>query len=154
MSASRVELLLTELRTAIAAITQADGYRSTLKHVLNVMPDAEQLLDFPSAAIIAGEETLTPKDQSFTCFDSLIEVTVFGYLKGESSAEEGEALLHDFKRALATIFTSHATDAEAPWIVAPERITVTANRYFDTGKRISVVSLRFGALLLNQDSQF
>jgi hypothetical protein len=161
MTQSRVEALRTTLAEAFRGITTANGYRNDVAQVTLMSADVDRISAFPTIAVILGEERMECRDDAWTLFDSIVDITVAGYASkpaevqaGNGIPEQGEALAHDMKRVVAELLTAHLRNPENRWIINPNREAIEVHRYYEGGGTVAVILIRFQAHILFQDKSF
>lgn len=110
--ASRIENARDSILNEFRNISIANGYNTTPNQVINSIRHVDQIQVFPEIGVELGDETITPLDDAWTVFDSNVEVYVCGCCvsdtdtgdPGTNLTNAAEALLHDIKRIVASIY--------------------------------------------------
>ena len=157
MSISRVEILRNELVQIFEGISIENGYRTDVKRVYPIPMLADTLSSYPSISVILDTEKFGRLDDPSSVKDSLVDVIVLGYVKGNTvpkgddslQADFAEPLLHDIKRKVLAFSISAINGTENKWNVSGEG---KFERFIIPGQNIGWVTASFTVRVRAQDS--
>jgi hypothetical protein len=157
---SRIEYLRDDLVTEYEAITIANGYRSDVKGVHDIVLAPESITDSPRLSVIFGPEAIPIENSSKVIFHSLVPVMVIGYVKVPTGlrdmnlvmSEAAEALLHDLKRVTVGFALKYANSSNRWQVMKDPQISAT--RFVVPQQTIGWVSLEFTVQVFAQDGDF
>jgi len=162
--ASRVETVRGIIGLALEGISDLDGYNTQVKGVYYVPIHLESQQELPVISVLPGKERIAYIDgASKSVSHSLIDFAVIGYIGGDTGSiteaklmnDNGEPLLHDIKKVLATLINSDINETVAWQIIAPEGETAfTVERFLIPGMNKGFVGVRFTVQIFAQDNSF
>ena len=154
---SRVEDCRNQLLGALRSIDQENGYRTTPRQISLKWIDLDSVRDYPSLALVIGDERISPVNSTWTTTSSVLMVYVFGYFRRSEDTEfleAKEALIQDVKRALWPLFAAQRNDPENPWVFDLKDTPLQVRRVPDFGLDRGVFVIEFRVLLRNVNEEF
>lgn len=156
---SRREDTLTTITTAFKTIIAGATYR-TSPDVVNFVDDIERVNVFPTLEIILGDSTTQADNDAATAFKETITVLVFGYVKADTDTSENtnlmtaaEALIHDCKKLIASIFTSNLEGVANRFNIAWSK-TIDTTPVFLIGENKGMFQIKFTVIIRSLASTF
>jgi hypothetical protein len=158
---SRIELLRDDLIREYEAITKANGYRSDVKGVSDVVMDSDRLVDSPRLSVVFGPESIPIENTAKTIFNSTVSVMVIGYVRVPTGhkdsntvmVEAAEGLLHDLKRVTGAFAIKYVNSTTNRWSVMKEP-QPRATRFVLPQQNTGWVTLEYTVQVWAQDGDF
>ena len=168
MADSRLELAVDTIIEQLKGITQAQGYRNTVKNVVRGLRPSDLITDFPEIAIDVGRSVIKPKTDSRIIYDEITQIVVTGSVAADteavSSPEEmenlfnaSESLAHDLKKKICTdILTTYITNSTNAFNVELSSNELVVERFATLGLSniVAQVQISFAVRIRAQDSSF
>lgn len=149
---SHIEEIRAQVIAAVAAITPANGYRSTVKSVETRFLDVKAVTDWPTCVVILPEEKMQAVDVNRTGYNSAVSIVVLAYVKPVHL----DPMVQDVKRAILSLAVTGAGNPTYPWIldVAKGSGTLNVVRFDLPGTDVTILSFKVGAVILGHTDPF
>ena len=168
MANSRLESALDTIVTSLKGITQAQGYRNTVKNVVKGIRPVDMIADFPEIGIELGRSVIKPLNDARTVYDEIAQVIVAAAVSANTDAtnspedmqnlySSAESMVHDLKKKICTeILTDYVNDSTNKFNVEMSANELGFERYVIYGMphTVAVVTTEFRLRVRALDESF
>ena len=168
MADSRLESAVDTIITQFKGITQAQGYRNTVKTVVRGIRPVDQIQDFPEVGVELGRSVVKPLDDRREVYDEIAQVIVAVAVSANTDAVQdaseieniynsSESMIHDLKKKICTdILTDYLTNATNAFNVELSSNELAFERYVIYGlpQPVGVVTTEFRIRIRALDASF
>jgi len=170
MAQSRLESAIDTIVTQLKGITQAQGYRNTVKNVVRGIRPADLITDFPEVGIEIRRSIVSPLDKTGLrqVYDEIAQVMIAGSVSAGTDAtnspedmellyDASESMIHDLKKKICTdILKSYLTNATNAFNVELSSNELSFERYVIYGmpQTVAVVVAEFKIRIRALDASF
>ncbi len=142
-TSSRIELAKKDVIEEFKKIQKSNGFRNDVASVLPLIRSEDQITQYPEIGIELGPEKLQPLNDKWTVYDSNVTVFIVGTVESNTDTETDvpyaidamEALVHDMRKVVVTIFSKYINQLENRWNVSPKTKEIIFYRQSNLGNK-------------------